>query len=353
MSLKYILTFDYELFGSGRGDIHKHIIAPTQRIIDIMGKHNIKATFFVEILEVEAILSLKKSYPKQSREYRDAVALENQIHNLIMLGHDIQLHLHPQWYGAKYINGNWDLNFDLWRFSSLPYRTEGLVPGKYDLIKYGKFALEQLIQKVKQDYKCVAFRAGGYNVGTDKSSLQALLENDIILDSSICPGYFTQKALCQYDYRDAPDEMCYWLSSDSLIRPVEKKTNDKTCIELPLLTINSSKLDKISFSRILNQIRNKKFKHINYLPNDKQEYSNEIAAKNSNYDICLSSRRQILKFNEKINYLNTGDNTTITLIGHPKDYSFFSPLSRILKKINSESFITVDFFVKEVKNVYK
>ena len=351
MSITYILTFDYELFGSGKGSVKKHLVEPTNKILKTLDKSGIKATFFVEQLELSALINLKNEFPKNSREYNNAELLEQQLFNIVDKGHDIQLHLHPQWYGAKYVNGLWQLNFSWWRFSALPYRTsEEGIPGKYDLIKDGKEWLEELIRKIKPDYQCVAFRAGGYNVGADKSSVDALLNNGIQLDSSVCPGYFSNSSLSKYDYTAVDHTLSFWRASESLL--LKSDNEDKaSCLQLPLITVSSTLLEKLSLARIYATLVNKKYKSIKFSrPIKNATPANEEALKNTNFDVCLSSGLQIKGLIKAV-HENNEVVTPVTLIGHPKDFSCFSPLTRIANLLGNNSFSTVDEFIKRLKHV--
>jgi len=348
-SLSYILTFDYELFGSGKGDVFKHLINPTKSILAILKKLNIKATFFVEQLEVDAIIDLKNCFAPESYEHMQAIAVEQQLADIIQQGHDIQLHLHPQWVNAQYIEGHWQLNFDWWRFSALPYRSDNSgIPGRYDLIKQGKASLEKRLQKLNPDYQCTAFRAGGYNIGNDKQSIDALINNGIKLDSSVCPGFFSSSSFSNYDYTAVDEQMPYWQSSYSLLIPSNSPVAQ--CLELPLLSIRSTFTEKLSLARLYSQIKNR---HLKKLPLKRELLSqpeNPEMLTNANFDVCLSSRTQIKRFINQSQRLNEihGDDALITLIGHPKDFSIFSPLTRILCILEKNNqFITVDSFYKK------
>ena len=48
---KFLLTLDYELFGNGSGDVFKHIIDPTYKLLALADKYNVKFTFFFEVIE--------------------------------------------------------------------------------------------------------------------------------------------------------------------------------------------------------------------------------------------------------------------------------------------------------------
>jgi hypothetical protein len=349
----YILTFDYELFGSGKGCVIKHLVVPTQNILKDLKKLDVKATFFIEQLEIDAIISLKESYPVNTAEYKNAVLVEQQVLEIAREGHDIQLHLHPQWYGAKYENGQWQLNFDWWRFSALPYNTlEDGTPGKYELIRDGKSSLEKRIRKVNPEYNCHSFRAGGYNVGSDKSSLDALLNNGMLVDSSVCPGFFSNSKLSQYDYTTVDSHLGFWRANKSLLSPITDSHEQKNCIQLPLVTVQSSFKEKLSLARMYATIKNKKYKKVNYNGKDLQSGPRNVdQLTNTNFDVCLSGNVQIEKLKSRIEQL-AGKNSSfpVTLIGHPKDHSWFSPMKGIIKTITkSDRFITVSEFVKECK----
>lgn len=355
----YILTFDYELFGSGKGDVNKHIIEPTKKILALLDKFQVKATFYVEQLEVDAIIALGESSSENSKSYNDSVLIKQQVLELVTRGHDVQLHLHPQWYGAIYKKNQWQLNFQWWCFSVLPlYSQADGTPGKYDLLKAGKEFLESLIKPIKPDYQCISFRAGGYNVGADTDTVKALADNGIKIDSSVCPGYFTSSALSEYDYTQVVDDKSYWLSDASLLTETtntEIHSAKNSVYELPLLTVYSSFKQKLSLARVYNQFANKGYKGTNYQDDNfinKTSVSKVTA--NSNYDVCLASNTEIKQFNTKIaqrapelnNQLNI-----VTLIGHPKDFNLFSPMAKILKNLVKEKVITVEQFLKELDNV--
>ncbi len=350
---RYILTFDYELFGSGKGDVIRHLVEPTYKILRLLSLLDIKATFFVEQLEVDAIIDLKHEFPVGSKEYNDAISLEQQLTKMVVAGHDIQLHLHPQWYQAKYSNKRWYLNFQWWRFSSLPNKaSNSQEPSKVTLLAQGKASLENFIRKIKRSYTCNAFRAGGYNIGTDKETITALLSSGFKLDSSICPGYLCTQGLSQYDYTGAPLNRSYWLSDTSLNIPKSNQTNAiASIIELPLLTAKSNLVSKISIARLFNAIRNRSFKAISYKSNTRINTQVERSKANTNFDVCLASFTEIRKFNKKISALDNSQDNVITLIGHPKDFNFFSPMERILSKIPSSEFITTADIVAQVENV--
>ena len=298
-----------------------------------MKKYDIKATFFIEQLEVEAIISRGEKAGSESVFYLEAQLLKKQIHHMVLEGHDLQLHLHPQWYDAQYNHCDWDLNYNWWRFSSLPFRHQNDgTPGRYDLLCAGKKYLEDLIRPIKSGYECIAFRAGGYNIGLDDITDNALIESGFKIDSSVCPGFYVDSELSRYDFsRQTNFKPAPFLSSS---------TKKSQVIEYPLVTLKSNFFKRISTPRIYTKLINNKFKNINCSglkvgsKHVKPHCLKNI--KNSNFDVCLSSRLQINDFLQQIK--NSKSSHTV-LIGHPKDYSVFSPFEYILRKLDGE-FIT-------------
>ena len=49
-----ILTLDYELYGNGSGNVFRHIIEPTEKILSIAERYNVKITIFFEVIEYGA-----------------------------------------------------------------------------------------------------------------------------------------------------------------------------------------------------------------------------------------------------------------------------------------------------------
>ena len=113
------LTLDYELFGNGSGDVFSDIINPTYEILSLCNKYNAKITIFFEVIEY---LKLKEEWNngnKMGYEENPAIAMESQIKEALTLGHDVQLHIHPQWLNAKYVNNQWQVDNN-WCMKDIP-----------------------------------------------------------------------------------------------------------------------------------------------------------------------------------------------------------------------------------------
>jgi len=144
-----IMTIDYEIFGNGQGDVKRHIVEPMNRLLNITNKHKVPLTIMFEVYEY---LYFKK-YDKQLQKdlgYSPAEMIEDQIQKAYNNGHDVQLHIHPQFLKMKYAQKRFIPEIpDL----SVLNMTEQEV---YNLIKSGKEILESVISA--NDYQCTALR---------------------------------------------------------------------------------------------------------------------------------------------------------------------------------------------------
>ena len=48
---RLLLTLDYELFGDGSGDVFKHIVEPTNSVLEVAERYGAKITVFFEVVE--------------------------------------------------------------------------------------------------------------------------------------------------------------------------------------------------------------------------------------------------------------------------------------------------------------
>jgi hypothetical protein len=230
--MNLILTFDYELFGDGSGNVFTHIIEPTNTILGLCQKQGIKITIFFEALEY---LKLKEEWDKgNTMGYTEnpVKAIEQQIRRAAKNGHDIQLHIHQQRHNAKYQNDRWELDLNNWRLGEFQASTKN---GIYELIRESKTALENLIKPVEPDYQCIALRAGGYNIMPSSEVYTAMVELGIKYDSSVYPGGYETGNLSKYDYRNIPLEMDYWWVDEKDIRIASNTKKD--ILEIPVFAL--------------------------------------------------------------------------------------------------------------------
>src|SRR6059058_1344025 len=98
------LTHDWELRGDGSGDIEEIQFAPMRRLLAIYKKTGARTTFLPDVMQQWIFRLFATEVPELEAcaDRWDEHALEAYLQ-----GHDIQLHLHSQWSGARYWDGKW------------------------------------------------------------------------------------------------------------------------------------------------------------------------------------------------------------------------------------------------------
>lgn len=114
-------------------------------------------------------------------------------------GHDVQLHVHPQWSRASYEGNRWTLDGD-WNICN--YSEDQI----RELISRCKKYLEGLIRRVDPQYTCVAFRSGSWCAAPSSSLFPVLVSEGIRLDMSLVGGLFYDLPVCKLDYRELEED---------------------------------------------------------------------------------------------------------------------------------------------------
>jgi len=109
--IRILLEDDNEILGSGLGHCMYRQYLPTLKYIDILNKHNIKSTFYIDIAH---LLFLKKN--KDFKDFSMQIqTIENLIGYIVKSKMEVQLHLHSQWVNAAiknnqlYVTNKWNI----------------------------------------------------------------------------------------------------------------------------------------------------------------------------------------------------------------------------------------------------
>lgn len=236
--LKLLLTADYEIFGNGSGDIEPCLLGPTEKLLSIAEKHGTRVTLFADVCEIWSF--------EESRDTgilpdycQSATLIRKQLKDAILRGHDVQLHAHPQWLGARWNcdDKKWNLRMDRWRIGSLLENDidgDGATPE--ELITRGRKWLEKLLQPIDPTYVCRAFRAGGWSIQPEGAVLRALTKAGLLYETSVAPGMYYDDGLSYFDFRGASGKMSTWPITDSVSNP----QRNGPLIEVPILTMQNS-----------------------------------------------------------------------------------------------------------------
>jgi hypothetical protein len=214
LKLGLIISNDWELYGDGSGNFYDDQYKPTEELLKTCEDYGAKLTLMAEVGQQWAHQKLGET---EKWAYDIAEVWETQAQDAIRRKHDVQLHFHPQWFKAAFIDGKWVLDSKYSLFSSLPQGEQE------EILKTGKEYLEKLLRLIDPEYSCIGFRAGGACIKPYKNIVQSLLNVGILSDTSVTKGLFEYN---HYDYRDAHSHYKPWFTSPSNIKVQGKKKLD-------------------------------------------------------------------------------------------------------------------------------
>jgi hypothetical protein len=363
--INLILSLDYEIFGNGAGDVMRDIIEPTNRLLDICDSHGAKLTIMFEAAEYWAFEQMED---KLDLDYSPAKTMARQAQDAIKRGHDVQLHLHPQWIGAELDDCLWRLRMKQWRFADLSHGL-GDKEDEYSItgaLSKGKHTLEEIICPVKTTYECIAFRAGGFFVQPSRQVIPAMKAVGMLIDSSVVQGLYIKSPHWHCDFRTAiSNHGCWWTTEDDVCL---RGPAGKYILEFPVYSRAQPYIINLRWSKV-RKVLKRQIIESRYPQAIEQAGGYRSTAKLREVmlklasvqpvlvDFCKLTARSMVKAMEKILATDnqSGDEIErtipVVLIGHSKDFwndeqfnsflSTFESLSRYKGKIKFGTFSDV------------
>jgi hypothetical protein len=195
-----ILSLDYEVFGNGSGEVECCVLRPAENIAAITERHGARLSVFVDALEFEAMQRLGQV---------GAAAVRRQLQDLMLRGHRLELHLHPQW------DHNASLGTEGWQLDPCKWRIGDLMPdAARACIERGYAWLTDLMHEVDPSAQPLAFRAGGWAIQPSDAVLPALQALGVAVESSVAPGLHNRQPTDWFDFRNAPGRAWWPISHD-------------------------------------------------------------------------------------------------------------------------------------------
>lgn len=203
--INILLTFDYELPLGGITQSYSHsLFEPADQLLVFAAEQKVPVVLFADIL------SYQRFSQSDDKTYTSGFRL--QLQDAVSQGHDIQLHLHPHWLKTSVAASNFKPSpmFKLSDFCNNVY------PDNIDgIVETGVRELTKICREAAPHYRCLAYRGGGYNLEPcSEKIIAALLNNGLIYDSTIVPGYFFLSAENRVDYRKVPKAPNWYLRRD-------------------------------------------------------------------------------------------------------------------------------------------
>lgn len=327
-----ILTFDYELFFRNSGTAELSIIEPTNHLMALFKKYGIRGTVYIDILYYKRLI-------EDPRTQSTALKIKKQLQELVNSGNRIELHLHPHWIDALYNGSEWEFkSYRNYRFQSLSEQK------KYEIFQNGVELLEGIAKEVDPNYRILSYRAGGLCIQPFADFKPFFINHNILIDSSVVPGFFGQGEAHKYDFRSAPNLDYYKFSDDVLMIDTSG-----SFVELPIHTYQYNLIDKLINYILLKMTNNKIFGDGSYIGLYKSSLVKKTVnmLKTSTYFFSLENRHHRIISHK----LAKSNNNIITFLSHPKALSN-SSLELCVKLIkDGHNFLTTqDFQTKYLNN---
>ena len=238
------LTHDWELRGDGSGDIEQIQFAPLRKLLEIYRKHSARTTFLPDLMQQIRFRQLESEHPELKSL---ADKWDEHVSEAFRQGHDIQLHLHPQWRDGRYEDGRWHLYGD---WSILNYARDDA----HAMLDAGKDYLEKLLRPIDPSYRCVAFRAGALAATPSDHLFKSLANLGIQLDVSIAGGLFVNDRNLQLDYRDCEEDFLPFYPAIEDARKVSETREAIVCVPLNHFYASRSAVTRQNISLAANRI---------------------------------------------------------------------------------------------------
>ena len=321
------LTFDYELpLGGWIVSPENALIEPTNRLLELCEKLRVPVVFFVDVLSFIRFREQENNYFEQ--------LVRKQLRTIVEKGHDIQLHLHPHWFTSSFENGIYKPSKD---FKLSDFNEQEIS----DMVVQGIDYLNEIAKPIHPDYKCLAFRAGGYNLKNSALIFKILEQNSIVIDSSICSGYYFASDISTIDYRNVPDMPNWFFANGNYNEPAASGMYEipiagkkKSIVELP--TIIKSKI----YQNRIPENRGKMIHSGGKLPFSKR-FRMAMSSRMLSFDNYTYSSRFLIKIlNYNLQRFNKQEEINLSIIGHPKI-------------MDSYNFQLMESFIASVRKLYK
>jgi len=311
--LNIIITVDYEIFGNGTGDFKEHVIKPMDRILDICNEHSVSISIMFEVMEYIAV----KKYDDQLREdlgYSPKEKMEEQINRAYSNGHDIQLHIHPQFRNMKYNGKKFVLDENLTPYLELESSEVE------NILKKGKKTLESVIED--DDYTCKALRLS--NIGWRK-----------VPENTVGPMKKLGLKIHSLSDKIPKNERGYWKIEEDVY-------------EIPIHSTLVNLFQFLNPRKLFIYLYIWLHTGLNIFDGGRKESSNEKTGRgkiNSKWDFSKLTYEEMMKYLElgKKRYDYNEFEVPLVMIGHTKDFFNEGSFEGFLKKIERKNSKVIEF----------
>ena len=323
--IEVIFTIDYEIYGSGQGRIEDLVYEPTRQLMNLFDRANAKLVVFAEAAEFEKIAEAA-SDPYIGKVYQ-------QLRDLHDNGHEIALHLHPQWCRATFKDDGWELDYS-----------------EYNLCRLEESRIEEIIRKsirylrsILNDpgYRPISFRAGNWLFQPTIATARVLAKEGLKVDSSVFKG--GRQHQHGLDYRPSVKNGYWWHFKDDVNVP----DPEGILLEIPIYTQMVPFWKMVTGKRIglqkksdLSGKRPSPMERIYHLL-DRARFHQPLK-----FDFCRMTLEELIRVIQSV--LKEDQKTPslykpIVAIGHSKDMVDFNTVSAFLNYLQKSGIKTTTF----------
>lgn len=320
--IECIFSVDYEIYGNGEGTLRQLVYEPADKLIKIFGNWNASFVCFVEVAEFELI--------QKHGTDPDIDSVIAQIQDLRTMGFELGLHLHPQWYNARFEKNRWMLDYSEYNLCTLT--NERIA----QLIKRALSYFKKILGD--SDFNPISFRAGNWLFQPSKIVAKELAAHGIKIDSSVFKGGIQHKY--SLDYRKSLKNGYFWKFSDD----INCQDSKGILLEIPIYTKMVPIWKVPSSSSILNQTTKTVYKSLSDKLGRFHDFFRLLYP--LKLDFCkISSEEFIRIFNTIIeeDRLNPSVYRPIVSIGHTKDLYDYDSIEYILSYLRKNKIIISTF----------
>ncbi len=329
------LTVDHEIFGNGSGDVRRHIVDATERMASACEKFGMPLTVYFEAEEYLAFVREREAL-KSGWVYDPAKELRAQAIDFVRRGHDLQLHLHPEWVGSRFEGGRWGLRPERPTVDSL-FETQEAVSA---YIGERKAIIDGFYEAAGSSRRVTAYRCGAFCAQPGRKLLRALAEHGIVIDSSLVKGMVLKGGHVHLDFTGAPSDRRHWQVSEDVA--VEDATGPVT--EIPIYSRMGRRVQQITPRRLM-------AKFSGHIPKEKQrEMVSQLGMGRTpasvlrflaqrfpiKLDFHNMSSGQLLRWIRSAPPAPEGDLDVIVLIGHSKEHRDDKEFERFLAAVAAD-----------------
>lgn len=316
--IKILITFDYELPLGAAKDYQKALFQPADQLIRLANEIKVPIVLFTDICS-----AIRFKEWDHSGFY---VPFKNQIQGALKDGHDVQLHIHPHWMSSSFADGSFNPSLD---FSLSDFKVEKSGLTIEQIIDKAFDELTMISKEVLPDYRCTAFRAGGYDVEPEsKRILNKLYDLGVRVESSVIKELYLDYNFSHIDYTNAPAASQWPISKNG---PLIKPSANADLLELPI-TSRPVTLWDIASRRIKKTVKGGLYRSRIYAnggkgfaaAQGKQSFSSKV--KKIFNPVVLSLDKEYIEYEDLKSivdynvdlYKNEERDLFLTVIGHPK-----------------------------------